>query len=103
MKAWVCAETVYEQDVAALSEEMKDAGLNIEWSLASSANGNVKATTLTTFVAPPPYNSHDEPTTYLIIAVRGSASTVDHLVNLNGEARDASTLYVSLPRHREAQ
>ncbi|KAI0437301.1 Alpha/Beta hydrolase protein [Xylaria telfairii] len=92
MKAWVCAETVYERDVASQSEEMQNAGLNIEWSLASSANGNVKATTLTTFVAPPPYNSRDESTTYLIIAVRGSASTVDHLVNLNGEARDASTL-----------
>ncbi|KAI8953597.1 Alpha/Beta hydrolase protein [Xylaria longipes] len=93
MKAWLCAETVYEQDVAALSEEMEDSGLKIEWSQASSTNGNIKATTLTTFVAPPPYDSRAEPTTYLIIAVRGSASTVDHLVNLNGEPRDASTLY----------
>ncbi|RYC56448.1 hypothetical protein CHU98_g9752 [Xylaria longipes] len=89
MKAWLCAETVYEQDVAALSEEMEDSGLKIEWSQASSTNGNIKATTLTTFVAPPPYDSRAEPTTYLIIAVRGSASTVDHLVNLNGEPRDA--------------
>ncbi|KAI0549295.1 Alpha/Beta hydrolase protein [Xylaria curta] len=96
MKAWICAETVYEQDIAASTEETKSTGLNIEWSLASSANGNVKATTLTTFVAPPPSDSRAESTTYLIIAVRGSASTVDHLVNLNGEARDASTLFKSM-------
>ncbi|KAI0189758.1 Alpha/Beta hydrolase protein [Xylaria flabelliformis] len=95
-KAWICAETVYERDVAVSTEQMKDADLKIEWSLASSANGNVKATTLTTFVAPPPYGSRAEPTTYLIIAVRGSASTVDHLVNLNGEARDASTLFQNM-------
>ncbi|KAI1740785.1 Alpha/Beta hydrolase protein [Xylaria scruposa] len=95
-KAWICAETVYERDVAVSTEETKDTGLKIEWSLASSANGNVKATTLTTFVAPSPSDSRAEPTTYLIIAVRGSASTVDHLVNLNGEARDASTLFQNM-------
>ncbi|KAI1750000.1 Alpha/Beta hydrolase protein [Xylaria castorea] len=95
-KAWMCAETAYELDVAVSTEQMKDSNLKIEWSQASSANGNVKATTLTTFVAPPPYNSRAEPTTYLIVAVRGSASTVDHLVNLNGEARDASTLFQNM-------
>ncbi|TRX99039.1 hypothetical protein FHL15_000381 [Xylaria flabelliformis] len=87
-------KAMYERDIAVSTEQMKDADLKIEWSLASSANGNIKATTLTTFVAPPPYGSRAEPTTYLVIAVRGSASTVDQLVNLNGEARDASTLFI---------
>ncbi|KAI1191178.1 Alpha/Beta hydrolase protein [Nemania serpens] len=96
MKAWVCSETVYERDVALSSEGLKASGLNIEWSLASSANGNVKATTLTTFVAPPSSDPSAKPTTYLIIAVRGSASTVDQIVNLHGEPRDASTLFETI-------
>ncbi|KAI0458628.1 hypothetical protein F5B21DRAFT_400071 [Xylaria acuta] len=101
MKAWICAETAYERDVAVPTDEMNDSDLKIEWSLASSANGNVKATTLTTFIPPPPYDSRVEPTTYLIVAVRGSASTVDHLVNLNGEPRDANTLYQNMEQAPE--
>ncbi|KAI0874390.1 Alpha/Beta hydrolase protein [Hypoxylon argillaceum] len=93
MKSWLCAERVYGRDIAAPFEEAEDSCLNVQWSLPSSTNGNVKATTLTTFVAPPPYDSYAKPTTYLIIAVRGSASTVDQLINLHGEPRDADTLF----------
>ncbi|KAJ8130837.1 hypothetical protein O1611_g2788 [Lasiodiplodia mahajangana] len=93
MKAWVCAEAVYGPDTATLSKALEDSGLNLEWSLASSANGNIKATTLTTFVAPPHHASNAQPTAHLIVAVRGSASTVDQLVNLHGEPRDASVLF----------
>lgn len=101
MKSWLCAERVYGRDIAAPFEEAEDSCLNVQWSLPSSTNGNVKATTLTTFVAPPPYDSYAKPTTYLIIAVRGSASTVDQLINLHGEPRDADTLFVSLQRRRK--
>ncbi|KAJ2988558.1 hypothetical protein NUW58_g3909 [Xylaria curta] len=95
MKAWICAETVYESDLTSSSEELEAGGLKIEWALASSANGDVKATTLTTF--------DDGFTNYLIIAVRGSASTVDHLVNLHGEPRDASTLYPNIEKAPNAE
>ncbi|KAI0096239.1 Alpha/Beta hydrolase protein [Nemania sp. FL0031] len=93
MKAWECAEAAYERDVAVLSKNLEGSDLNLEWSLASSTNGNVKATLLTTFVAPPQNAPHAQPTTYLIVAVRGSASTVDQLVNLHGEPRDAGILF----------
>lgn len=30
----------------------------------------------------------------LVIAVRGTASSIDHMVNINSQAKDASCLYV---------
>ncbi|KAI1111524.1 Alpha/Beta hydrolase protein [Nemania sp. NC0429] len=104
MKAWQCSEAVYERDPALPSEELASSDVKIEWSLASSTNGDVKATTLTTFVAPPSSGSSAGPATYLVIAIRGSASTVDQLVNLNGEPRDASTLFQGIevtPRSKD--
>ncbi|KAI1122933.1 Alpha/Beta hydrolase protein [Nemania abortiva] len=93
MKAWLCAEAVYERDIADISKHLEGSGLNTEWFSASSANGSLKATTFTTFAPPPPHGSGAQPTTSLIIAIRGSASTVDQLVNLHGEPRDASILF----------
>ncbi|KAI3332062.1 alpha/beta-hydrolase [Xylariaceae sp. AK1471] len=89
VQAWVCAEAAYRRDIAVASEELKSSGLKIEWSIDSSTNGNVKATTLTTFVAPP-HEPGGKPATYLIIAVRGSDCTIDQIVNLHGEPRNAS-------------
>lgn len=88
--AWSCAENVYKTDAATEAmEELANSGLNVEWSIPSSTLGTVKATTFTTYTSDPTSAPH------LIIAVRGSASRLDHIVNLNSEPRDAGVLFVS--------
>jgi hypothetical protein len=94
--AWDCAEKVYGPDAANQPGRPERPGSRLDFSLPSSATGSVKATTCTIFTPPHQPQSGTESTSYLVIAVRGSASKVDHIVNFHGEPRDADFLLVSL-------
>ena len=75
--------------------EHAGAKLNVDWSLPASSLGTVKATTFTTYTPSPEASATSAPVPYLVIAVRGSATKLDHIVNLNGEPTAASELFVS--------
>lgn len=80
-----------------LQQDFEHAGtkLNVDWSLPASSLGTVKATTFTTYTPVPEAFATSAPAPYLIIAVRGSATKLDHIVNLNGDSREATELFVS--------
>lgn len=89
--AWRCVQTVYLEDPAA--QQKVDSDLSIDFAIPSSKFGSIKATTFTKYTPILPLGSSTSP--YLVIAVRGSASKFDHVVNLNGEPRDATKLLES--------
>ena len=93
--AWDCAAKVYDLT----SRNQKDEGVKTEgkldFALPSSAGGTVKATTCTTFSSSQQGGSYGRSASFIVIAVRGSASKLDHIVNLNGDIRDAQALFVS--------
>jgi hypothetical protein len=93
--AWDCAAKAYEPDAANQPDRPERTGLRLDFSLPSSAVGSIKATTCTIFTPPQQPESGTVSTSYLVIAVRGSASKVDHIVNFHGEPRDAKVLFVS--------
>jgi hypothetical protein len=84
-------EAVYHENPAA--QDQVGSELNVEFAIPSSTFGSIKATTFTRYTPDPVLGVGSA--TYLIIAVRGSASKFDHIVNLNGEPRDARMLFVS--------
>jgi len=53
--------------------------------VSSSTFGTTKATGFWTVES---HNNTASPGPFLVIAVRGTASNVDHMVNLNGKTRD---------------
>ncbi|OCK78593.1 alpha/beta-hydrolase [Lepidopterella palustris CBS 459.81] len=93
--AWDCAAKAYEPDTADQPDRPERTGLKLDFSLPSSAAGSIKATTCSTFTPQQQPGSGTVCNSYLVIAVRGSASKVDHIVNLHGEPRDAKVLFVS--------
>jgi hypothetical protein len=94
--AWACAANVYDHGTE-LQQDFEHAGakLNVDWSLPASSLGTVKATTFTTYTPAPEESATSAPAPYLVIAIRGSATKLDHIVNVNGEPRVASELFVS--------
>lgn len=91
--AWDCAAKAYEPDTADQPDRPERTGLKLDFSLPSSAAGSIKATTCSTFTPQQQPGSGTVCNSYLVIAVRGSASKVDHIVNLHGEPRDAKVLF----------
>jgi hypothetical protein len=93
--AWACAANVYDHGTEP-QQDFEHAGtrLNVDWSLPASSLGAVKATTFTTYTPVLEALAASAPANYLIIAVKGSATKLDHVVNLNGEPREACELFV---------
>ncbi|ORY16589.1 Alpha/Beta hydrolase protein [Clohesyomyces aquaticus] len=92
--AWACAANVYDHGTD-LQRDLEHAGtrLNVEWSLPASSLGSAKATTFTTYTPEPEASDNSRPAPYLTIAVRGSATKLDHIVNLNGDPRLGGDLF----------
>jgi hypothetical protein len=93
--AWDCAAKAYEPDAASQLDGQERTGSRLDFSLPASATGSIKATTCTIFTPPQHLESSTASASVLVIAVRGSASKVDHIVNFHGEPRDAKDLFVS--------
>ena len=93
--AWDCALKTYKPTATSQPERPERTGSSVDFSLPSSVTGRIKATTCTIFNPPHQSDKGTMSDSYLVIAVRGSASKVDHIVNLNGEPRDAKALFVS--------
>jgi hypothetical protein len=77
-------------------QDLEHAGarLTVTWSLSASSLSTVKATTLTTYTPVLEASATSAPANYLIIAIKGSATKLDHVVNLNGKPREAGALFV---------
>lgn len=99
--SWSCSENAYSTQVAAeATDGWPNVRLITDWSIPSSTFGSTKATTFTTYtVDPSPDTGDAESVQYLIIAVRGTAAKIDHIVNLNGEPRHTGELFVSSLLH----
>lgn len=93
--AWDCALKAYKPVATSQPERPERAGSSVDFSLPSSATGRIKATTCTIFTPPRQPETGTTHASYLVVAVRGSASKLDHIVNLNGDPRDAKALFVS--------
>ncbi|KAK6359960.1 hypothetical protein TWF696_001083 [Orbilia brochopaga] len=94
--AWDCSLDVYgaaTSKSAAQPDLVAGAGATkLELSIPCSVTGDIKATNCTVFTPAKQPGDGDVRSPYLVIAIRGSAGTLDNIVNLNGEPRDASAL-----------
>ncbi|KAF3902076.1 hypothetical protein ABW21_db0200865 [Orbilia brochopaga] len=97
--AWDCSLDVYcpatpkangQADLANAAGVTK-----LALSIPCSMTGDTKATSCTIFTPAKQPGDGDVRSPYLIIAIRGSMGTLDNIVNLNGEPRDASLLFVA--------
>jgi hypothetical protein len=88
--ACVCSISVYDS-----SPEASIPGLKIDCVgyRSASLDGTRKCTALWTVDRA---SEGSEASKELIISIRGSASAVDHVVNLNGQERDMKSFFVSL-------
>lgn len=100
--AWRCTAAVYQPSAEAQNLAFKE-----QHYIKPTADGTIKATTLTLIdhfdspgkpqVAEQQSQASHElelPLPVLVVAVRGTASTVDAMVNANSRSRDASALFV---------
>ncbi|KAK0710008.1 hypothetical protein B0T26DRAFT_861237 [Lasiosphaeria miniovina] len=90
--AWACALDAYTATAASILAETDTATYRFErdWVGAPSVGGTVK--TLTSTVVSPLADAVDNDNTWLpvlVIAVCGTVTTVDHMVNANGRPVDA--------------
>ncbi|KFY27699.1 hypothetical protein V491_00774 [Pseudogymnoascus sp. VKM F-3775] len=88
--AWKCAAGAYDP-----TSNIQFDGLEFKLQnyIPPSIGGTTKATT---FILVDKDASHQAPNPFLpvlVIAVRGTASSVDHIVNINSQSKDASCLY----------
>jgi len=87
--------------LAAYSPEIvpKAAGLRFSatGSVEPSRDGTVKAMRVWKVDSGVPDINHNQPDSFVVISVRGTASSVDCMVNLNGKPKDASKFLVSSP------
>lgn len=93
--AWDCALKAYKPAATSQPERPERTGSRVDFLLPSSPTGRIKATTCTIFTPPHQPEMETMSASCLVIAVRGSASKVDHIVNFNSEPRDAKALFVS--------
>ncbi|RAH70136.1 alpha/beta-hydrolase [Aspergillus aculeatinus CBS 121060] len=92
--AWDCANESYNSTSPRLPRTIKDCVLTHDHEVTPSINGTVKAATFTT-VDLQEISNGNELLPVLVIAIRGTASTVDHIVNINSKPHDASHFIVS--------
>ncbi|RAL11932.1 alpha/beta-hydrolase [Aspergillus homomorphus CBS 101889] len=86
--AWDCASESYNPVPASLPRTLQDCVLKHDHVVMPSINGTVKAATFTTVESKDTSNKDGLPPV-LVIAIRGTASTVDHIVNINSRPQDA--------------
>lgn len=96
--AWKCAHDTYNLPPRSplLLHDFQDCTLTQEQIITPSADGAVKAVTFTS-VTPRETSSTSTSLPVLIVAIRGTASRIDHMVNINNQPRDASSFIVSCP------
>lgn len=95
--AWKCAHDTYNPPPCSslLSHDFQDCTLTQEQIITPSSDGTVKTVTFTSVT--PRETSMSTSLPVLIVAIRGTASRVDHMVNINNQPRDASSFIVSCP------
>jgi hypothetical protein len=95
--AFACAAAVYDREenpsIPRLSFEGKEY-------ITPSASGTIKATSIT-LVKRSAFTGagHEHFLPMLVVAIRGTASRVDHMVNLNGDSREFNILVSPLYSH----
>ncbi|PYH86891.1 alpha/beta-hydrolase [Aspergillus uvarum CBS 121591] len=87
--AWDCATESYNFASTRPPRTIKNCVLTQDHEVTPSINGTVKAATFTT-VDLKDTSSGNELLPVLVIAIRGTASTVDHIVNINSKPQEAS-------------
>jgi hypothetical protein len=92
--AWKCAAATHENGVV---EAIDGVSVNTLKYVKPSMGGSVKAAlvALAEQSSTPP--SENQLLPVLVIAIRGSKSTVDFMVNANGESEDVQSLFVRAP------
>ena len=94
--AWNCADHSYSKtfdDPAQATRVFENCLLAQDYVTAPTSDGTVKTVVFTT-VSPKDSSSDVGP--ILVIAIRGSSSKVDHMVNSNGDPRDVKGFLVLL-------
>jgi hypothetical protein len=93
--AFACAAAVYDTE-----EKPSVPGLSFEREeyITSSTFGTIKATSIT-LVRRSAFARHEHFLPMLVVAIRGTASRVDHMVNLNGDSRELNILVSLLYSH----
>lgn len=98
--AWKCAHDAYNplppRSSHLLSHDFQDCILTQNHIITPSAGGTVKAMTFTS-VTPRETSSTSTFLPVMIVAIRGTKSRVDHMVNINNQPRDATSFIVSCP------
>lgn len=94
--AFKCAAAVYEPNSQPRSDGFK---FSLREAVKSSATGTVKAASFWDLgvvcdAQNPVIFEKNDHFPAMVIAIRGSASVVDHMVNANGERRDAGFFFV---------
>ena len=93
--AFACAAAVYDTE-----DKPSVPGLSFEGEeyITSSTFGTIKATSIT-LVRRSALARHEHFLPMLVVAIRGTASRVDHMVNLNGNSRELNILVSHLHSH----
>lgn len=89
--AWKCAAGVYDT-----SSDIRSDGFEFKLQnyVPSSTGGATKATAFTLVGTGASQKASNPFLPVLVIAVRGTASSIDHIVNVNSQAKNASCLFV---------
>jgi hypothetical protein len=95
--AWKCAAAAYEEGCVPETENMTFEVLKY---IKPSAGGSVKIASVTLVEQSSSLPAKNPYLPVLVIAVRGSKSTVDFMVNANCEIEDTENLFVSRRRNR---
>lgn len=91
--SWRCALGVYSETKRTLEADYFV--LEEEHAVTPSLGGTVKALTSTLVMPKPGSSSANDFIPVLVVAIRGSASRWDHMVNANSQPRDAREFLVS--------
>lgn len=90
--AWKCTVSVYDQSSGIISD---GSDFKTVRSIQPSIGGGIKATAISVITRDASNERVNPILPLLVVAVRGSASNVDHMVNANGTPRPAAQLFVS--------
>lgn len=96
--SWKCASAVYSPDNELLETEY--CNFHADFADAASLGGTVKAVATTIVRGAPQAESENAYFPVLVIAIRGSASMVDHISNANGRPKAANQFVVGAARGR---
>ncbi|OJJ33423.1 hypothetical protein ASPWEDRAFT_174830 [Aspergillus wentii DTO 134E9] len=86
--AWKCAHDSYNASSSSHPFQFENCILTLDHVVTPSTSGTVKAVTFTIVT---PKGCSNKLLPVLIIAIRGTASRVDHMVNINNEPRNAAS------------